>query len=346
MAIDLFDTRTMIEMFSQVPRPKTFLRDTFFNRNVVRFDTEAVDIDVIKGKRRVAPFVHPTVGSKTVERAGFSTNSLKPPLVAPDMITTAEGMLKRAAGENIYNAQSPDQRAAAQLGKDLVEMDDIITRREELMARDALLDGKLYVSMDDASGASYSATIDFGRNANNSITLSGTDLWDNASSDPLSKMRSWRRQIAQNTGTNANLCIMGSSAADAFLNNATLLKQLNLLKVDRGLVNPDELPEGVSFLGTVAGVDFYEYNEWYLDPADDTEKPMIPVKQILLGSRGARTDTLYGCICDPVRGSYALERVPFSWTENKPSQRFVSIQSRPMLVPTQVDAFIKVSVLA
>ena len=346
MAIDMFDTRTMIQMFQQVMPVKTFLRDTFFNKNVTRSMTEAVDIDVIKGKRRIAPFVHPTVGSKTIERAGFTTNSLKPPLVAPDMITTAEGMLKRAAGENIYGAQSPDQRAAAQLGKDLAEMDDIITRREEVMARDALLDGKLYVTLDDATGASYSATIDFGRNANNTITLSGSDLWDASTSDPLAKMRSWRRQIAQNTGQNANTCILGSTAADAFLNNTTILKQLNLLKVDRGFINPDELPEGVSFLGTVGGVDYYEYNEWYIDPADGVEKPMIPVKGLLLGSRGARTDTLYGCICDPVRGSYALNRVPFSWTQDKPSARFVSLQSRPMFVPTQVDAFIKATVLA
>ena len=346
MAIDLFDTRTMINMFQQLPTTRTFFRDTFFARNVTRSMTEAVDIDVIKGKRRVAPYVHPTVGSRTVERPGFTTNSMKPPLVAPDMITTAQDMLKRAAGEAIYGAMSPDERAAAQLGKDLGTMDDLITRREELQARDAILDGKLYVTLDDATGVTYSATIDFGRNANNTVVLSGADLWDATTGDPLQKFRDWRRQIAQNTGLTANICLMGASAADAFIKNAKVLDYLNKFNVNRGVLEPAEVPQGMSFLGRVGGVDCYEYNEWYLDPADDTEKPIIPAKQILMACTEARTDRLYGCICDPVRGSFALDRVPFSWIQNKPSARFVSLSSRPMMVPTQVDAFLKATVLA
>ena len=346
MAIDMFDTRTMIEMFQQLPPTRTFFRDTFFNKNTTNSLTENVDIDIVKGKRRVAPFVHPTVGSRTVERPGYSTNTMKPPLVAPDMITTAQDMLKRAAGENIYGAMSPDQRAAAQLGKDLATMDDLITRREELMARDAIMDGKLYVTLDDATGATYSATIDFGRNANNTVVLSGADLWDAATSDPLQKFRDWRRLMAQNTGLTANICLMGQSAADAFIKNTKVLDYLNKINVNRGVLEPAEVPQGMSFLGHIGGVDCYEYNEWYLDPADDTEKPIIPAKQILMACTEARTDRLYGCICDPVRGSFALNRVPISWVQNKPSARFVAVQSRPMMVPTQVDAFLKATVLS
>ena len=346
MAIDMFDTRIMIEMFQQLSSTRTFFRDTFFNKNMTNSLTENVDIDIVKGKRRVAPFVHPTVGSRTVERPGYSTNTMKPPLVAPDMITTVQDMLKRAAGENIYGAMSPDQRAAAQLGKDLATMDDLITRREELMARDAILDGKLYVTLDDATGASYSATIDFGRNANNTVVLSGADLWDAATSDPLQKFRDWRRLMAQNTGLTANVCLMGQSAADAFIKNTKVNDYLNKINVNRGVLEPAEVPQGMSFLGHIGGVDCYEYNEWYLDPADDTEKPIIPAKQILMACTEARTDRLYGCICDPVRGSFALNRVPISWVQNKPSARFVAVQSRPMMVPTQVDAFLKATVLS
>lgn len=59
------------------------------------------------------------------------------------MVTTAEDMLKRSPGEDIYGAKSPNQRAAEQLTKDMIEMDDMITRREESMCAQALFEEKL-----------------------------------------------------------------------------------------------------------------------------------------------------------------------------------------------------------
>ncbi|WP_446423111.1 major capsid protein [Escherichia coli] len=78
-------------------------------------------MDFVRGGRTMAPFVGKGFGSKTVERRGFVTRTLEPPLVAPDLVTTAELLLNRLPGENIYNAKSPEERAAEQLGKDLLE---------------------------------------------------------------------------------------------------------------------------------------------------------------------------------------------------------------------------------
>lgn len=57
---DIFDCRTMLDAVEQMVRPRTFLRDLFFNgANPVTFGTTAVDIDIVKGTRKMAPFVHP-----------------------------------------------------------------------------------------------------------------------------------------------------------------------------------------------------------------------------------------------------------------------------------------------
>lgn len=119
--IDIFERRTMLEPVIQNFEPRRFLLRTFFP-GISTFNTEKVDLDFVRGGRTMAPFVGKGYGSKTVERHGFETKTLRPPLVAPDLVTTAEHLLNRLPGENIYNAKSPQERAAEQLGKDLVEL--------------------------------------------------------------------------------------------------------------------------------------------------------------------------------------------------------------------------------
>lgn len=96
-------------------------------------------------------------GSKTVERRGFVTRTLEPPLVAPDLVTTAELLLNRLPGENIYNAKSPAERAAEQLGKDLLELDEMVNRREEWMCAQVLFTGQV-----DIVGEGVDDTVYFG----------------------------------------------------------------------------------------------------------------------------------------------------------------------------------------
>ena len=93
MAYNLFDSRTMMAALEQAKPPRTFLLDTFFSGAPRTFDTEAVDIDIIKGKRRLAPFVNPRHEGKIVEKRGFKTRSYKPAYVKPKMVTTAEDIL-------------------------------------------------------------------------------------------------------------------------------------------------------------------------------------------------------------------------------------------------------------
>lgn len=340
MSINMFDTRTMIELLEQMKPARTFLKETFF-RNVRTFDTEYVDIDIVKGKRRMAPFVSPIIGGKTVERQGYSTNTYKPVLVAPDMITTAQDLLKRAAGENIYGAGSPDERAAEQLGRDMAELDNLITRREEWMCAQALFTGQIQMI-----GEGVNESVNFGLAASHNITLTSGDLWTADTSDPLGDLRTWRRLIIQDSGVSPDIVVMGSDAIDAFLNNAKVLSALDNRRVDLGQIVPSALPNGVTYYGYIreAGVDIYGYDEWYLDDAG-VEQPMVPTQKVLMGSTRARTEMLYGAIVDVDEGTFALPRVPKSWTVPKPSARFVQLRSRPLPVPVQIDAFVVADVV-
>lgn len=59
--VNIYSPRYLAEVVRQTPAVHTYFRDTFFT-NVKTFATERVDIDLVKGDRRMAAFVHPRVG--------------------------------------------------------------------------------------------------------------------------------------------------------------------------------------------------------------------------------------------------------------------------------------------
>lgn len=343
VAIDMFKTRTMIQLLEQMKPARTFLKSTFFGGTPRTFNTEYVDIDIIKGKRRMAPFVSPVIGGKTVERHGYTTNTYKPVLIAPDMVTTAEDAMRRAPGENIYGAASPSERMAEQLGRDMAELDSLITRREEWMCAQALFTGQIQMI-----GEGVNEIVNFGLDPTHNEVLAGTALWTDAASTPLTYLRTVRRKLIQDSGISPTIAVFGASAIDAFLTNPSVKDILDKRRVDMGQIVPDALPNGVTYYGYIRDValDIYGYDEWYLDDAG-VEQPMVPAKKILVGSTNARTDMLYGAIVEAdTNETFALPRAPKSWTVPKPSARFVALKSRPLPVPTQIDAFYVAQVVA
>jgi len=337
--MDLYDTRTMLAAIEQMQRPKTFLLDTFF-KGFEQFATKYVDIDIIKGKRRLAPFVSPRMAGKVVEKLGYSTSSYTPPYIKPKMVSTAQELLSRAAGEIVYQGgQSPLERAASQVGSELAELDEMITRREEWMAAQALNAGTINVVGDGVDDV-----IDFQMPADHKVTLTGTALWTDSDSDPLKALRAWRRKIIQDSGVSPNVAVFGASVIDAFLGNAKVVNALDTRRVDLGQIDPQVLPDGATYYGHIKDValDVYGYDEWYLDD-DGDEQPMVAADKILLGSDRTRNARLYGMIQDlDAEGAYAVPRYPKSWTTKDPSTRFVMLQSAALVALLQPDAFMSI----
>lgn len=337
--MDIFDTRTMLEAVEQIPSARRFLMNTFFNGGTPRtFGTKTVDIDIVKGKRKMAPFVHPRLPGNVVSRDGYSASTYAPPYIQPKIETTAELIFKRAAGDNPYASRTPLERAGMQLGKDLQMLDDQITRREEWMCAQALTTGQVIVQ-----GEGVNDTIDFLMASDHKITLT-TDKWDAADSDPIGNLRGWKRKVAKDSGRTANIGVMSAEAVDAFQANEMVMKQLNTRRVDMGLIKPEELPDGVTYLGYLndPGIDLYAYDEWYLDAADD-EQPMISAGGIILGSSNTQNAMLYGAIQDLdaiESGMVEAARFPKSWVTKEPSARWLKVQSAALAGFLEPDAFI------
>ena len=68
--VSIYEPRHLIEVVRTTPPIRTFLRDRFFS-NVKTFPTRRVDIDIVKGNRKMAAFIHPLVGGEIVQSEGY-----------------------------------------------------------------------------------------------------------------------------------------------------------------------------------------------------------------------------------------------------------------------------------
>lgn len=352
MAIDIFDTRTMLEAVEQMHRPTRWLRDMFFPA-ATPSDTDTLDVDIIKGGRKLAPFCSPLAEGRVIPGTGFTVNTIKPGYIKPKRPTTAADLLTRLPGQTIYSGgQTIEQRAQIKLGQDLADLMDTIDRREEWMAASALDLGTITMTIKGETG-DKSVVVDFGMDSTHKVTLTGTDLWADAGSDPLAKLASIAQIIRKDSGISPNVLVLGSDAAAAFINNAKVQKLLDLRAVDVGEVKPMELPQGVTYVGRIRYpglfVDVYAYDEWYEAESTGTLTPMVPAKKAWLGSTRSANRTQYAVIQDIEAiegGQAAVSRFPKSWVTKDPAVRWLMVQAAPLPTMKQPDAFASITVLS
>lgn len=343
MPQSIFETRTMLAAVEQMHTPSTFLLNTFFAAEET-FDTKTVDVDIVKGGRKLAPFVSPRVEGKVVTKDGFQSKNITPAYIKPKMETNAEQLLNRNPGLSPYATQTPGERAAIQLGKDLSELNDQITRREEWMAAKALGTGQVVIK-----GTGVDMVVDFHMDDSHKITTL-TNKWGTAQGTPIANLRQWARQVAKASGRRPTHVILSGEAQDAFMASDEVHKLLNTRRVDMGMIDPQNLPGGVVYIGFLndPGIDVYAYNEWFLNPETDLLEPMIAEGQILMGSSQAQNKRLYGAIQDVQAietGMVEAARFPKTWVIEDPSARWLMLQSAPLPALLEPGAFLTAKVI-
>ena len=338
MAVDIFTPRTMLRALNQENVTSNFLLDLLFGTVEVS-DTKYVDIDIVKGDERLAPFVAPIVEGELVESQGFTTNTYEPPYIKPKFITAAAALLtERSAGSAIYGGDTPGQRAANRLTKEIQDGESMIHRREEWMAAQGLTTGTITVS-----GKGIEQVIDFGMDANHKVTLTATDKWNDAASAPLDDIDAWSQLIADDGDVNADVLIGGATAIAALVKHASVKDLLDNRRVTIGEINPRTLAKGVTYYGTLTltgtNIDIYKYTGSYRD-ADGVRQRFIEDNRIVMTSTQADFRRNYAAIQDLEAGMVPMPIFIKSWEEKDPSGRVVLLQSAPLPAPHQIDAIV------
>lgn len=350
MPINIFDLYAMLAVLEQRHVPNQFLLNMFFSESETH-DTKQVSIDIEKGGKTLAPFVAPVHEGKVMVRDGYTTEVFTPPYIKPKMSTTAGDLLKRMPGEVVFSGTlSPEQRAAQRLAKDLIFLDDTITRTEEWMAAKGLFTGVVPVR-----GEGVSVNIDFGyEGGEHTLTLATTDKWDvvdeTATGDPIFDLEEWADDVMHRSGITPNTAVFGRGAYKAFINHPKTKEFLNNRRIELGNIDPEQVPDGAKRLGYLpeAGLTLYTYSEQYLDPDTESMASMVPDGAVLIGSTRAKCIRHYAVIQDVsaiTEGLYAVPRYPKTWITNDPSARWLLVQSAPLPTIHQPDAFQVVTVI-
>lgn len=342
MAVQTYDTHTLMGVIRNLKPLRTFWLDLLFP-SVQTFDTEHIDFDLIEGGRRVAPFVAPNVQGRIMQSEGYTTRRFKPAYVKPKSAVNPQRTIKRRAGEAIGGSMSPEARWNAIIADDLRMQRDMIMRRLELMASEAVLDGQVTVSGEDYP----TTTVDFSRDANQTISKTSGNYWGESGVSIIDDLEDWTGQTHEASGFAPDTLVMGPDVWKVFGKDAEVKE---LLDTRRGSRSQMELgpgsTEGAQFKGTLgANLEVWTYQDYYEDDSG-VNQPIFPASHIHLSSSGVEGVRAYGAIMDAEAGFNAAEMFPKMWSEQDPSALFMMTQSAPLTIPTRPDATLKAQVIA
>ena len=354
MEIITFDR--LIKIASKLNVTPSVLRDRFFS-NAQFFQDGEIPVEYTKNGKQVAPFVAPEIGGQVMERDGRKVSVFEPPEVAPQRIITRKNILRaeRGAGTVIVDGsenQDPNARKVALIKNDFADLDNAITRREEVMVSEILFTGQVTVK-----GPGYDEVIRFWDQADRPYEeLAGTALWSaTATSDPLADIERGIKKIQTRSGHTPTEVWLHPNDWALASSSVKLQAQLNQLNTNIGSVDRASAASGngVRLVANLAGLNIYTYSQSVtVQNLDGTQSvvELVPDGKILFANPTAETMMAYGVVeINDVKAQVtryaALRRVPNMYLNQKnPAVTVVEIKCAPLPVPLEPDAFYVIKV--
>lgn len=342
MQFNIFSSVVLANVVAYLPQAQTFFLDRYFQKEQ-RSQTELIAFDVEGGARRMAPFVSPLVQGKVVQSKGYSTKTFEPAYIKDKRVFDPTKALKRSIGEQIGGTVTPEERTQINLRTELEDQIAIATRRLEWMAAQSLLTGKVTVQ-----GESYApVVVDFGRNASHTIVKLAGSKWSDPGVNPLNDLQDWALSfILKNSGAMSRDVTMTVDVWSVFRENPFVQKRWNAFNSNNAKLNLDGVSEvGGTYMGTIDNFNIFVYADWYVDPVDNVEKPMLPPGTVLMCGAQVEGVRAFAAIRDESAGFQPLPFYPKSWVQEDPSVRYLLMQSAPLPYPSRPNASLAATVL-
>jgi translation initiation factor 2 beta subunit (eIF-2beta)/eIF-5 len=354
MPIELSQVGWM-ELYSELRRPRAFLSSFFKIRPGNVSSSEKVQLDIERFGEQVAVAIKGFTGSNLNDFSDFTSKEFIPPRYGEAFPINANDLLKRMAGTDPYSAakMSASSKLTALMAKGFVLVDDKITRAVEMQASQILQTGNLTL-IDKNGDTAYE--LDYKPKTSHFPTVATS--WSAAGADPMGDLESLAETIRADGKIDPNLLILGSTARRNFLKNEDVLNALDNRRVNVGEVSPELTNSGATFHGFI-WIGNYEFQLWSYPETYDhiqtgaTTKYVEADKVIMLSdkTRLDRKSAEVPLLVSPdprvaglVPGRMSSAEGGFDVTPNvyvTPDGKQVmgELESRTLLIPTQIDGF-------
>jgi hypothetical protein len=334
--------------------------DMFFPNSFLSTQEE-IAFSKISASRRIAPFMLPNLpGQPIYRREGESVSSFKPAYTKPkDSIRPSE-MLALQPGELARRTalMSPEARYNAEVVRITQFQRNAIQRLWDYMAAKALLDGSLTINYapDQTTGAAQSVTLDFGRDAGQTITLGAGSRWGDSGVNIFDVIQSWVDMMALAAfGGSASDLILGSAAAVPFMASKDIKDKMSTIvrgspdvTINMGIIRTDPL-NPFTFMGYLdTGLKVWRYAGpgATFQNADGSYTNIMDPRDALLVSPAVDGVKAFGAIIDTAANLQVADIFTKMWDNEDPSARFIMSQSAPLMIPTNPNCTLRARTVA
>jgi GNAT superfamily N-acetyltransferase len=341
--IDIFDTYYMAGVVQEIVPPATFFRDRYFPTDAADiFAADKVLVEYMEGDRRLAPFVVQRAGDIPVGRKGYEVHEFEPPFIAPSRLLTLDDLRKRGFGEALFAGSTPAQRAAALQLRDLTDLDLRITRREEWMAAQTMINNgcSAVAYIDNATAGVPFDIYYYDTGGSNPAVYTVAEEWDDTGGDFFSDVEAMCADLAER-GLPVTDLVVGTAVGQFIMSNEKVAKILDNRRMEFGRLAPEVRVPGVSWLGRLNfggfDLDIFVVRETYVDD-NGTTQYYFPTKSAMVTAPNCG-HMMYAQVTqiepDDQYHSFAMKRVPKFVVDRDKDTRKLRLASRPLAAPKQ-----------
>lgn len=351
--MDIYSTYFMLAAVREIPLEHTFFKNRYFPTDNAMdiFGTSRVLADYKEGKQKRAPFVLPRIGSIPGTRDGFSTAELEPANIAISMPLTLDQLQSRGFGESLLSTATPAERQRHFLVSDLQELSARISRSEELLAVQTILNnGTTMRHRTDRADVYENIGVQFYDGEDNPALFTPSKTWTHSTyANGTWTKGSWYddictmiRQLTQ-SGRPVHEIVVSEDVGDFLMDDGWILAMLDNRRAEMGRLDPSELTEFVYQLGSFnfkgRVLPILVSNGTYEDENGDDTAYVPDGTVIAIAPNVGRG--LYGGVTqmenDGNFHTYAGKRVPQHIFTIRPPARETQLSCRPLFVPNRIN---------
>ncbi|SMF81607.1 major capsid protein [Pseudobacteriovorax antillogorgiicola] len=316
-------------------QPK-FFAETFFSQTMYH-DTEQIHFGDDEYEEGISAFAHPLAEGKVLLDQGTEVKAFAPAYIKEAAVHDPLKSLRVLPEEDYSGSYTPMQRERIHLARNVARLKARYQNRIEIMALEALKDGKATIS-----GEGITETVlNFGRDASlKEVASADADKWSDPSFKILGQLSRMKRLIKQHSrfGAIATTVHLNQSTADYLLQNKEILDLYDKRRgVDLNMnLTPYQKYTDIEPIGRIGHFNFLIHSGYYRE--NGTKKEILKDGEVILTAPSIGGKKHFGRIISRKAKYKPLSYFLRPYYEDRTETQFVEIHSAPILIPHDVNA--------